>query len=79
MHNVNGEIPKQLYGISDGSWKLTYPNGGPQLIDEQHDPLEYHNLYDHPDHAAKQQELERALLAWMVATPQYLTNKQAKW
>ena len=79
MHNVNAAMPKQLYGVSDGQWKLTYTNSGPWLIDESADPLEYHNLHDQPEHAAKQEELQQALLGWMIGTPQYLCGKTAKW
>ena len=44
------------------------PNGQSELYDLAQDPLELHNLCDHPEYAAVQRDLELRLLDWAIHT-----------
>jgi choline-sulfatase len=55
--------------LRTGDSKLVYrPSGDSELYDLKADPLELHNLYDLPEHAARQTQLEQRLLRWLADT-----------
>ena len=49
-------------------WKLVHfvDESYGQLFDLVNDPGEIHNLWDHPAHVARKEELLQALLAWRI-------------
>jgi arylsulfatase len=51
----------------DGRYKLVkYGNGGTGLFDLEQDPVEQHNLYDSPDHAAEFHRLDKILTRYIM-------------
>ena len=54
--------------IRTPEWKLNvYANGEGELYDLRRDPHELRNLYDAPEHASVQRDLERKLLLWSLS------------
>ena len=68
-HCRDGTLPTDYMTMARTSeWKLVHfvdePYG--QLFDLVNDPGEIHNLWDHPAHLARKEELLQALLAWRI-------------
>jgi len=79
--NAPYQTPPMLTGVRTTDWKLTYcndPKSG-ELYDLVHDPGEFHNLWNSPQHKDVQQAMLQKLVSRMIETTDPLPDRHSWW